>query len=132
MVRTRFPNASKERAPSPSSNKDAAVIAIAIVLSMASFQWNYEAARWDKVRNAGVKPNTYILREVPGDEAQYKEIPASVSLADVYEEGNSILITSTASIQSIPTRPPQNTPSTPRRIVREPNALGQKAPLQRR
>jgi hypothetical protein len=45
---------------------------------MASYEYNYHTGKWDAVNDPDLAPNTYIVREVPGDEPQQKEIPAAV------------------------------------------------------
>lgn len=47
---------------------------------MASFLYSYETGQWTKVYDDSVAPDTYILREIPGDEPQTKEIPADASV----------------------------------------------------
>jgi hypothetical protein len=56
---------------------------------MASYEYNYHTGQWDKTSADGLAANTYIVREIPGDEPQLKEIPAAVCITKARQQGQS-------------------------------------------
>ncbi|KAF2434165.1 hypothetical protein EJ08DRAFT_627671 [Tothia fuscella] len=44
---------------------------------MASYEYNYKTGSWDIIKGVDIPADTYIVRELPGDEPQQKEIPAA-------------------------------------------------------